>query len=95
MKIGDYSLLKTDRYYSTRELAKLFRVNESTIKRWADKGELKCFKTPGGHRKYTPEHVVEFISKYRYEILPFGFHYSPELKKNNKFSYKRELPNTR
>ncbi len=72
----DLSILKTDRYYSTKELAKLFRANESTVKRWADKGKLRCFKTPGGHRKYTPEHVAEFIRKYQYEIISSDLNFS-------------------
>jgi excisionase family DNA binding protein len=57
-------------YYSTQQLAKLLRVDQTTIRRWADSGKLKCFKSPGGHRKFTPEHVGEFISKYHYEVLP-------------------------
>jgi MerR family transcriptional regulator, light-induced transcriptional regulator len=55
-------------YYSTKELAKLFRVDESTIKRWTNAGKLNCFKTPGGHRKYTSDHVLEFIRAYSYEV---------------------------
>lgn len=62
--------LEFGRYYSTQELARLFRANESTVKRWADSGRLQCFKTPGGHRKFTFEHVSEFLNKYHYEILP-------------------------
>ena len=27
-------------------------VNESTIRRWADSGEIRCFRTPGGHRRF-------------------------------------------
>jgi excisionase family DNA binding protein len=59
-------------YYSTRELAKLFRVDQTTIRRWADSGKLKCFKSPGGHRKFTPEHIGELISKYNYHVTPSG-----------------------
>ncbi len=66
-------ILKTNKYYSTQELSQLLKANESTIKRWADSGKLKCFKTPGGHRKYTTEHISEFISNYQYEII------SPEM----------------
>jgi excisionase family DNA binding protein len=67
-------------YYSTRELAKLFRVDHTTIRRWADSGKLRCFRSPGGHRKFTPKHIAEFISKYHYEVLPprFGFSCEPE-----------------
>jgi DNA-binding transcriptional MerR regulator len=55
-------------YYSTKELAQLFHADESTIKRWANRSKLKCFKTPGGHRKFTSEHILEFIRTYHYEL---------------------------
>jgi len=67
--MASFDVLKEDHYYSTRELSKLLRANESTVKRWADSGKLKCFKTPGGHRKFPPWHVAEFITKYRYELI--------------------------
>ncbi len=49
-------------------------VNESTVRRWADSGEIRCFRTPGGHRRFAegdlyamteggnharPEHEIE------------------------------------
>lgn len=46
--------------YSTKELAQMWDVSESTIKRWADAGMLKCRKTIGGHRKFELEDIVEF-----------------------------------
>ncbi|MDH4070065.1 MAG: cobalamin-dependent protein [Ignavibacteria bacterium] len=45
---------------STADLARLFDVTETTIKRWADSGELPCIKTPGGHRKYLLSAVLAF-----------------------------------
>ncbi len=56
-------------YYSTKHLAKLLRVNETTIRRWANAGMLKCFRTPGGHRKFTAYQISGFIRKYEYELL--------------------------
>lgn len=47
---------------STREVARLLRVSEATIKRWADDGLLSCFKTPGGHRKFRLEDINVFRS---------------------------------
>ena len=47
--------------YSTRELADLLSVNESTVKRWADSGFIECIKTKGGHRKFPIRSVLKFI----------------------------------
>ncbi len=62
--------------YTTDDLSKMFRVGKSTIKRWTDEGKLKCFKTPGGHRKFSLANVHQFINEYHYEIvtpiLPFS-----------------------
>lgn len=45
---------------STADVASLFNVTETTVKRWADEGLLKCQKTPGGHRKFDTRHIAEF-----------------------------------
>jgi len=46
--------------YTTRELAQMWNVSESTVKRWADIGELKCYRTPGKHRRFTLDNISEF-----------------------------------
>jgi methanogenic corrinoid protein MtbC1 len=38
----------------------MWDVSESTIKRWADAGALKCRKTVGGHRKFELKDILEF-----------------------------------
>jgi excisionase family DNA binding protein len=55
------------KYYTTHDLSVMFQLNESTIKRWADAGKLRCYKTPGGHRKFSSDSVKEFIEHYRFE----------------------------
>ena len=50
-------------YLSTAEVSRLFGVTETTVKRWADEGTLRCQKTPGGHRKFEIRQVVEFAEK--------------------------------
>jgi excisionase family DNA binding protein len=47
--------------YSTADLARLLDVNESTVKRWSDAGDLPCIKTRGGHRRFAVATVMEFI----------------------------------
>ena len=32
--------------------SKLLGVNESTLRRWADDGRVRSFRTPGGHRRF-------------------------------------------
>ncbi|MDP1675530.1 MAG: helix-turn-helix domain-containing protein [Bacteroidota bacterium] len=54
--------------YTTDDISRMFHVGKSTIKRWTDEGKLKCFKTPGGHRKFRPANVHQFILQFHYEI---------------------------
>ncbi len=52
---------------STRQVAQLLGVGEATVKRWADAGEIDCFRTPGGHRKFRLRDVTAFVHKRRYQ----------------------------
>src|ERR1700742_2271269 len=49
--------------FSTKELAKMWDVSESTVKRWADSGTLPCRKTVGGHRKFEAEDIAAFQNR--------------------------------
>lgn len=57
--------------FSTAEVAHLFDVTETTIKRWVASGILHCRTTPGGHRKYDAADVMEFARQH--DLLPAGF----------------------
>ena len=63
------TMLLEDRYFRSGELARLLHVDESTVKRWADRGLIRCYRTPGGHRKFTSRQVLDFIKQYRYEVI--------------------------
>ncbi|MGA9116955.1 MAG: cobalamin-dependent protein [Bacteroidota bacterium] len=52
---------------STADVARLFSVTETTVKRWADEKVLSCRKTPGGHRKFQVKDVVEFSTRHHLE----------------------------
>ncbi|MFO0675508.1 MAG: helix-turn-helix domain-containing protein [Polyangiaceae bacterium] len=47
---------------STKGVAEVLGVSEATVKRWADAGTLRCFKTPGGHRKFRLRDVKAFLA---------------------------------
>ncbi|MCK9410390.1 MAG: helix-turn-helix domain-containing protein [Bacteriovoracaceae bacterium] len=53
--------------FTTNDIASILRVDKSTIKRWTDEGKLKCFRTPGGHRKFRSEDVYNFMSENNYD----------------------------
>jgi excisionase family DNA binding protein len=63
--------------YSTEDLSVLLKVGKSTIKRWTDEGKLHCFRTPGGHRKFTPLDVQQFVRHYNYEIVQTNGVFTP------------------
>jgi two-component system response regulator VicR len=59
---------KEDPLYTTHEIADLIQMDQSTIAKWIDKGVLKGFKTPGGHRRAFKSELLAFIKEYK---LPF------------------------
>jgi len=76
-------------FISTKEVAGLFSVTETTVKRWADEGLIPCVKSPGGHRKFRLNDIVEFaetqgypvtgtldppLTKKQTEVLQFAIH---------------------
>jgi excisionase family DNA binding protein len=52
---------------STRQVATLLGVGEATVKRWADAGEIECFRTPGGHRKFRLRDITTFVTERNYQ----------------------------
>jgi excisionase family DNA binding protein len=38
-------------------VAKIARVDSSTVRRWAESGELQSVKTPGGHFRFNAEYI--------------------------------------
>lgn len=56
--------------YSTREVAEVLSVSEATVKRWADAAMLNCFRTPGGHRKFTTEAILAFAKTMNFPPPP-------------------------
>ena len=64
----------TELLFTTKDVAQMLQVDKSSIKRWTDEGKLKCFRTPGGHRKFRAEDLYQFMSDYNYSISPADFY---------------------
>lgn len=45
----------SDGWVSLGRACRMLGVNESTLRRWADAGRIRSFRTPGGHRRFSAE----------------------------------------
>ena len=59
-------MLKKD--LNTKQVGNLFGVDESTVRRWALSGKIKCISSAGGHRKFSYSDIVEFANKKGIEL---------------------------
>lgn len=51
---------KAETYLTPGQVAKMLMVSPAALRIWAEKGEIKAFTTPGGHRRFSPEEVKRF-----------------------------------
>lgn len=50
------------------DVAEMFKVSVVTVGNWASAGKLRCFRTPGGHRRFRVEDVEAFIAETETEV---------------------------
>ena len=53
---------------NTKQVGDLFGVNESTVRRWAIGGKIKCLSSAGGHRKFSYNNIIDFAKKKGIEV---------------------------
>jgi len=46
--------------------SRILGVDESTLRRWADAGQIRAFRTPGGHRRFAKADVQAILSGQAY-----------------------------
>ncbi|MAG58610.1 MAG: hypothetical protein CMJ83_20160 [Planctomycetes bacterium] len=49
------------RFLTTHQIAGLLGVSERTVANWIDRGHLDAFRTPGGHRRVSPNSLRKFL----------------------------------
>lgn len=54
--------LPDQRWVTLGAAAKLLGVSESTIRRWADAGEIRSYRTSGGHRRILAEDLKHIVA---------------------------------
>ncbi len=52
----------TTRWITLGQACKILGVNESTLRRWADAGHVRSFRTPGGHRRFSEDDLRALVS---------------------------------
>jgi len=56
--------MTTDLIYTTYEAAARLQVHCTSVINWIEQGEIKAYKTPGGHRRIKGRELNKFIKKY-------------------------------
>ena len=61
--------------FTASDVARFCQVDLKTLHNWADKGEIRHFRTPGRHLRFRRLDVLDFLRKYGYpipEVLRMG-----------------------
>ena len=48
--------------FTSSQAARYLGVSLATIRRWADAGYLRCYRTPGGQRRFSREQLDSFVA---------------------------------
>lgn len=51
-----------ERWLTLGQACRLLGVDESTLRRWADAGQVRTFRTPGGHRRFAQSDLDAWLS---------------------------------
>ena len=54
---------QAQQWLSLGRASKLLGVSHSTVRRWADAGEIRSYRTSGGHRRILDEDVRQFMAQ--------------------------------
>ncbi|MFW5877073.1 MAG: helix-turn-helix domain-containing protein [Myxococcota bacterium] len=54
--------------FTASEVARFCQVDLKTIHNWAERGEVRHFRTPGRHLRFRRVDVLDFLRKYGYPI---------------------------
>ncbi len=51
---------ETEQWLSLKEASRRLNVHPTTLRRWADNGDIPIMLTPGGHRRFSSIEIVQF-----------------------------------
>ena len=53
---------ESTRWTSLGHACRILGVNESTLRRWADEGQVRSYRTPGGHRRFAESDLLTLVN---------------------------------
>ncbi len=56
-------MMKSKRYYKTREVAEMLMVSAITVRNWVRSGKLNAERTLGGHRRFLHRDILRFAEE--------------------------------
>ncbi|MEJ2748793.1 MAG: helix-turn-helix domain-containing protein [Anaerolineae bacterium] len=59
--MADY-LLETEQWMTLSQAAKYLNIHPTTLRRWADNGDIPFMLTPGGHRRFSSVDIRDFAN---------------------------------
>jgi excisionase family DNA binding protein len=59
-----------DRWLTLGQASRVLNVDESTVRRWADAGQIRTFRTPGGHRRFAERDVSAIVNGREHHRYP-------------------------
>jgi excisionase family DNA binding protein len=70
---------KRKELFTASEVARFCQVDLKTIHNWADRGEIRHFRTPGRHLRFRQVDVLDFLRKYGYPVPESLMHGKPRV----------------
>jgi len=62
--------LEIGHWLTLGQACRLLNVDESTLRRWADAGQVRTFRTPGGHRRFAEDDVRQIVRGRAHGAVP-------------------------
>jgi excisionase family DNA binding protein len=57
-------------WLTLQEASERLDVHPATLRQWADRGRVRIFRTPGGHRRFSAEDIQELLTALSSEVAP-------------------------
>jgi len=59
----DRERAQNSRWLTLKDASAFLGVHYSTVRNWADRGDIRVFRTPGGHRRFSVEDLRTFLDE--------------------------------